>query len=349
MWQLLRWGAALLIALSPLYLVLYHALDELNSSPEIAPEAISLTLDDALVFWHKGKYKESLVILDHIDKSKPEVSFYRAYFERYLQHQVTPQLPSQTTFAENCSQKILFVTGDVYSLAQATVFMSRFANDERLATLPICIEPTIWFDPAKINCQQNQTEDGRLACDLPQLAKSLKAQNFTHLVVFADKGKANVHNGIMFLDRQDSYDVFVHELAHFAGFVDEYPLTGQLAAQICAGDDTPNLVFRKAGTQVIDTDYWQSIGLDSDLSLTKARTCDNHPNQAYKVEKKLTFMEYHDVAYIPEHYLAVWQKRLSTQTYSPSAHVNFAQFYEGKNNLRESQFWRTKYQGYLKN
>ena len=40
--------------------------------------------------------------------------------------------------------------------------------------------------------------------------------------MYAKKGKANVHNGIMFIDRQDSYDVFINELAHFAGFIDEY-------------------------------------------------------------------------------------------------------------------------------
>jgi hypothetical protein len=137
----------------------------------------------------------------------------------------------------------------------------------------------------------------------------------------------------MYLDQQDTYDVFIHELAHFSGFVDEYPLTAEMAKQICEGQNAPNLMF---------TDTNPNLS-----KLVAARTCDNHPNQAYKTSKKLTFMEYHDVAYIPEDYLNAWHKRLLEQQNSPSAHVNFAQFYETKNNIQEGQFWRAKYQEYL--
>jgi hypothetical protein len=39
-----------------------------------------------------------------------------------------------------------------------------------------------------------------------------------------EKGGANVHLGMMYLDSHDSIDVFSHEISHLLGFVDEYPL-----------------------------------------------------------------------------------------------------------------------------
>ena len=40
-----------------------------------------------------------------------------------------------------------------------------------------------------------------------------------------EKGGANVDNGIMYLDEFDDIDVFIHELSHLVGFVDEYILS----------------------------------------------------------------------------------------------------------------------------
>jgi hypothetical protein len=204
-----------------------------------------------------------------------------------------------------------------------------------------------WFDPVDISCEENWQQSGRLGCQLLSLAKKLKSVPFTHLVMFAEKGKANVHNGIMFLDRQDTYDVFIHELAHFSGFIDEYPLSKGLAKRVCAGVDAPNIVFKQADEVDVDRQYWQSIGLQNSTDLFRARTCDNHTTQAFKASNQLTFMEYHDTGYIPAHYLSAWQRQLHQTPHLPSAHVNFAQLYEQSNNLSESQFWRAKYQQYI--
>ena len=110
------------------------------------------------------------------------------------------------------------MTPNIESLPQAEYFRSRFVKDPRMNTLSICIYDMTWFDPVDISCDENWQQSGRLGCQLLLLAEKLKKLPFTHLVMFADKGKANVHNGIMFLDRIDTYDVFIHELAHFSGF-----------------------------------------------------------------------------------------------------------------------------------
>ena len=248
---------------------------------------------------------------------------------------------------KHCKQKLLFVASGAESLSQAEVFRSRFENDSRLSSLPICIFDVTWQVQSDLSCNENWQQSGRLGCQMLPLAAKLKSIAFTHLVVFAEKGKANVHNGIMFLDNQDSYDVFIHELAHFSGFIDEYPLSQGLAKRVCQGVEAPNMVFQKNKNVAADQKYWQSLGLKNIPEIHAARTCDNHPAQAFKASSKLTFMEYHDTAYIPDYYLATWQKQLQHIPNQPSAHINFAQLYEDVNNSSEGQFWRAKYQQYL--
>ena len=130
-------------------------------------------------------------------------------------------------------------------------------------------------------------------------------------------------------------------------FIDEYPLSQDLAKRVCAGVDAPNVVFKSLDSVEADRHYWQSIGLENSTDIFTARTCDNHATQAFKASNQLTFMEYHDTAFIPAHYLTAWQRQLQKTPNQPSAHINFSQLYEQSNNLTESLFWRTKYQQYL--
>jgi hypothetical protein len=106
-------------------------------------------------------------------------------------------------------------------------------------------------------------------------------------------------------------------------------------------------VFKQAENSNADRQYWDSIGLQNNKDIFAARTCDNHSTQAFKASNQLTFMEYHDTAYIPSYYLTAWQRQLQKTPNHPSAHINFAQLYEQSNNLSESQFWRARYQQYI--
>lgn len=317
-----------------------------------AQQDAELQLSTGMALWENAQYQQaSQVFLSLGEKTlQPKlqslVALYRDHSRAFLENQQSDIFQQLPTLSESCKQKILFVTPELSSLAQAEHFRMRFAQDMRLKSLPICIYATTWFDPLQINCQENWQQSGRLGCELLSLAEKLKPLAFTHLVIFADKGKANVHNGIMFLDRHDTYDVFIHELAHFSGFIDEYPLNQELAKRVCAGVDAPNLVFQRAKQHSTDQGYWQSIGIKDEQSLYAARTCDNHSTQAFKASNKLTFMEYHDTAFIPSQYLKAWQLQLQDKPNQPSAHVNFAQLYEQSNNSLESQFWRAKYQQY---
>ncbi|MGJ8679002.1 hypothetical protein [Paraglaciecola sp.] len=302
---------------------------QFDNQTEIKPTpSISIALD----LWRQKQYHSSLAMLEELNQPQSEAGFYEFYFKTFVNGTINQTFSQQAALPSSCSQQLLFVAGSVNSLTQAEKLKQKLINDQRLQSLPICAYELIWFNPETVQCTNNQTTHQRISCDLPLLAQHVKSLQFTHLVIFAKDGKANVHNGIMYLDQQDTYDVFVHELAHFAGFVDEYPLSAELAKQVCQQGRAPNLRFSKP---------------NDSTNLSPARTCDNHPNQAYKNSKRLTFMEYHDVAYIPEQYLTAWRNSLLDQHNSPSAHVNFAQFYEEHNNVTESQYWRAKYKMYL--
>jgi hypothetical protein len=360
MTTLTKWGVAIVYVLVLVGLTVnYHFFDmavaqkNIPAAFHIADKVVERQLAHGLVLWRDKKYQQAsqaflLIGSQNVsERLQSLTSLYLYYTKAFNKNRQSGFIHPLSTLPDTCKQKILFVTADIESLAQAEHFKDRFLQDSRLSSLPICIYDVTWFDPVNITCDENWQQSGRLGCQLLSLAEKLKSVPFTHLVMFADKGKANVHNGIMFLDRMDTYDVFIHELAHFSGFIDEYPLSQDLAKRICAGIDAPNIVFKQAGQINVDRLYWQSIGMQSSTDVFAARTCDNHPTQAFKASNQLTFMEYHDTAFIPAHYLIAWQKQLQNTPALPSAHVNFAQLYEQSNNLSESQFWRAKYQQYI--
>jgi hypothetical protein len=355
-----KWGIALVCVLVTAWLMLNHYLLDITPAPEnqlatklLPNELVEQQLADGLALWRDKKYQQSAKVFSSIGSKNlnQDLRFLTRLYEYHTtafnKNRNSDFKQQLSTLPDNCKQKILFVTPDIGSLVQAEYFRSRFSEDPRLNSLAICIYDVTWFDPIDISCEENWHQSGRLGCQLITLAEKLKSLPFTHLVMFADKGKANVHNGIMFLDRQDTYDVFIHELAHFSGFIDEYPLSKALAKRVCAGVDAPNIVFKQVDKSKADREYWQSIGLQDNIDLFAARTCDNHSTQAFKASKQLTFMEYHDTAYIPAHYLTAWQRQLQNTPNQPSAHINFAQLYEQSNNLPESQFWRARYQQYM--
>ena len=355
-----KWGIALVCVLIPAWLILEHYSVDVAPAPENVPSSNQVPnkvaeqqLAHGIALWRDKQYQQaeqefSLLESKNLNEDLHSLtSLYQYHATAFNKNRNADFMQQLSVLPNDCKQKLLFVTPEIESLAQAEHFRSRFAQDPRLSSLSICIYDLTWFDPVDLACKENWQQSGRLGCQLLSLAEKLKNLPFTHLVMFADKGKANVHNGIMFLDRKDTYDVFIHELAHFSGFIDEYPLSKALAKRVCAGVDAPNVVFKQVKQSEADRQYWRSIGLQNKPPLFAARTCDNHSTQAFKASKQLTFMEFHDTAFIPANYLSAWQKQLQTTPSLPSAHINFAQLYEQSNNLSESQFWRARYQQYL--
>ena len=304
-------------------------------------------LAEALSLWHQADYRQAVNFFELAAESgSDQAKLYTLYTKQWLaaQQNSIHRASNRHDWADgDCRQQVLFVTAELTSLPQATEFIRQFNGDQRLQRLPICIAPKVEFVPDLLHCE-NVDAHTRIRCDITPLAANLKDRQFTHLVIFARQGKANVHNGIMYLDQKDTYDVLIHELAHFAGFVDEYPLSAELAERICGGVDAPNLVFQQAGQSQPDMHYWQQLGQAHNFVLSKAQTCNNHATQAFKMSDNLTFMQYHDLRRIPDTYIAAWQAALRQNRNITPAFINFAQLYEEQND--DGDYWRARYQAF---
>jgi hypothetical protein len=343
---------SLVLAIVPVLIITQHYLGpNPSTTTQHQPQKhnvklASKNLTQGLRLWQQGEYDKALASINlaaELGSTKAEL--YQHYALTWQNTPLNGINPSLVNWAgAGCLQQILFVTSELSSLTQATEFIRRFNTDVRLHELPICIAPQVVFVPKLLACDDVSSAT-RISCDIAPLAANLKDAQFTHLVIFAKQGKANVHNGIMYLDQQDSYDVLVHELAHFAGFIDEYPLSKELAERVCSGIDTPNLVFQQAGQKQPDLHYWQQQGRSDKVKLTKARTCNNHSAQAFKVSSEMTFLEYHDLNRIPTSYVAAWKASLQQNLSITPAFINFAQLYEQQQN-DSALYWRERYQAF---
>lgn len=228
------------------------------------------------------------------------------------------------TNEKTCAQQLQFVAGNIHSLVQARAFKQAFENDPRFEGLSICINPVAWVAPSKLGCDLPKVSQ-RVNCDLSAFSEVLSTPNFSHLVVFSPLGKAYVQRGVMYLDQSDEYSVFVHELAHFANFVDEYALSPVFAHKHCRISDAPNLMLQshigaldkrklarwERALQQANSKQENSNALS--LSLAASRTCENAELTSIKPSADITFLEHHDIEYIPPLYLTLWQQELNKQ------------------------------------
>lgn len=274
----------------------------------------------------------------------------------YLQHirlfwhqteSKSSELSRFETQKAQCTIQIQTLATSLEGIINATQFQQNYAQDKRLDALPICLNIPILARHDKVQCASDWQRSKRLGCDMRDLETVTQGHDFSHLVVIADEGKANVYNGIMFLDLADTYDVFVHELAHFAGFVDEYPLSSGLAESTCVRDDAPNLIYASEGSNLDLAELAKWFNTAHPVRLSSSRTCNNHQNSAYKPVNEMTFMEFYDQGSIPDIYLTLWLRALQERTRLVPASVNFAQANARAGEEQKAAFWWQKYRQFI--
>lgn len=266
---------------------------------------------------------------------------YLEVLQQYKIRSLTDVFLSEQQYTNNikanwCSQQLQFVASALSSVVQALNFKRQFEQDNRFRELSICINPIVWLPKNALACQ-NESINARISCNLTGFARIKKQPSFTHLVVFAETGKAYVQRGVMYLDRRDEYSVFVHELAHFAAFVDEYPLSHSMARVHCAAPTAPNLIV-SSESEALDQVALQRWHLASEgsLALSVSRTCDRTEGvTSFKPSAAITFLEHHDTEYIPPLYLTLWQQQLGKQSEAIEASYEFLHL-ANKNRLGQS-------------
>ncbi|WP_110427356.1 sel1 repeat family protein [Glaciecola sp. KUL10] len=241
-----------------------------------------------------------------------------------------------------CDQTIEVVATSLESLVQANLFINKFKQDERLKGLNICFNKPVWLSSDSFVCESGTKDNDRLVCDLTYLSSAKRVPMFSNLIIFEQEGKANVNNGIMYIDMADQYSVFVHELAHFAGFVDEYALPKHLAHYHCERAKAPNLILlgEISYSPMLQAKNWQEKlselkmldPSDERIGFSQSSTCIKAKMRAFKPSKAMTFMEFHDVEYIPRIYVELWQEVIEKQRNNKPILTNLAiSAYENEN------------------
>lgn len=274
-------------------------------------------LQAAKTHWQQGQLADALM---HLQNSQQLVGLSTQLQTRLLDTTHTTLIRRQS-----CVVKLQPVLDSWASWLQLLGLLAMFEQDTRLSTLPICWQQPLRLPEGSLQCQAQP----RLACNLLPLHGALKDSQGTHLLMLAEQGKANVHNGVMFLDRQDSYSVFVHELAHFAGLLDEYALSQPLATEVCQLGQQANLHI--------------SSHAQSHMGVAVA-TCDAAGRYAYKKGTDFTFMQYHDVPHIPADYLTYWHQAFLEPAQLVPFYVNLAQQFADNDQPRQADFWQKRSQ-----
>lgn len=121
---------------------------------------------------------------------------------------------------EYCPNSIQFFATTLAHLQQLEQLISGFKQSPFSSY--ICFAPVRYIAINALACTANSQQ--AIQCDeltLQDLAPSIHTR-FVGLLL--PQGGANVHFGILYVDAQDSLDVFIHEISHLLGFIDEYPL-----------------------------------------------------------------------------------------------------------------------------
>lgn len=326
----------------------------LHSAPEKARPWLEKTADNDVVsafhfgrlLWDEGDRKRAVLYLKKAaDEGHSVAKALTRMLARY-QPVALKNLTPKSTFASECKQRVQLFATSLTTIERAHQYYAQFSQDKRLQALPICMARPLWLEKNELNCADNWKKSGRLGCDVRPLSAAVEALDFTHAVIIAEQGKANVNNGVMFLDMSDTYSVFVHELAHFAGFVDEYPMSSSLAQTYCQRQDAPNLLFDGEITYqpISRLDNWRT--LQSAVGLWPAKSCRNVKIKAYKPSGKITFMEHHDSGEIPAIYLKLWQQQLNDPAKQNPVYMNLFQAFNSHGQSAKADIWLQRYNAY---
>lgn len=195
-----------------------------------------------------------------------------------------------------------------------------------------------FYQPQQVQCEL-QGERQRLHCKLPLLPVELQQAH----IVYADHGIASATGDRhMNLPMRAPINVLAHELAHWFGLADEYPLSGQIAEDFCAGRyDHPSLNvvvtesqqlsssqlkalwqqlpwnfavadWRQLG-QPLAADQWHLGSAADTVGLHAIDSCKAVGKFAWRPVDYFTAMHYVDIYAWPSLYLELIERQLSQQ------------------------------------
>ena len=252
--------------------------------------------------------------------------------EQNIEHNIKKNIKQNIKQNSACSVDVQLFATSLKGLRHGQQLMSAFEH-HKLAKY-ICLRIPKYVPAEAINCLHGVNEN--ISCNT-SVWITRNDINTRYLGIIVEQGGANVDHGIMYIDQDDNLDVLVHELSHFIGFVDEYPLPKQhqkcqqvqqspfahnlvvlpdfyqgerekLRASILSQVPWRNLIkqstpilsrYQQGWTLATPVTYQNEIGLFTTASCNKQRK-----TQAFKPLASRTKLEYFEL-YFPEIYLNI--------------------------------------------
>jgi len=217
-----------------------------------------------------------------------------------------------------------------------TPLLERFADwpAHPMARFADCFQGR-FYQPQQVQCELHG-ERQRLHCKLQLLPVEL---NQAH-IVYAEHGIANTAGDRhMNLPLSAHMNLLAHELAHWLGLADEYQLSGDIAADFCAGrydhpslnvvvTDSPQLTgvelkalwqqlpwnfavvdWQQLG-QSLGNDVWQLGSASNSIGLHAIESCKAVGKFAWRPVDYFTAMHYVDIYAWPDLYLELIERQL---------------------------------------
>jgi hypothetical protein len=211
----------------------------------------------------------------------------------------------ESATSQQCSLTIQPVLSTLQSASRWLHLSQAWQQDRQLSSLAICFSTPVFVDTLTLACSEQQGT--RIHCDHKALKPVVQRTGATQVLVVAGKGGASYNNGWLQLPETATLPLLRHELSHIFGFIDEYPLSADIAVSECqAGRITPNILFSKEDLPSYLA-RWQ-LSAD-DIELTAVNSCQHASTQAYRVVRVDSHLQHYELA-MPDLYLQLMKKQL---------------------------------------
>ncbi|MGJ8631574.1 MAG: hypothetical protein ACSHWT_11075 [Glaciecola sp.] len=223
---------------------------------------------------------------------------------KYIYPQIAPQVSADISVTQftRCVDHVALIAHSVIDYHYLMGLYDDFVFDTNMRFLPVCLLPPMMISD---NARDQQAH-------LPLLT--------TQIVKVQAQGNAYVSDAVMQLAHTDTYQVFIHELAHFAGFLDEYPMSAAAARFQCnIARNAPNVIHASQLGDNNDQPHPYADIFIAQLNLRKENAdyehigCETQHNQIRRFllhPNDFTFLRFYDVPVIPYLYQYLWQQQV---------------------------------------
>jgi len=278
-------------------------------------------------------------------------------------------------FVPSCAASIQFFATSLADLYKSEQLLRDF-KEHRLSEF-VCFSPVRYRSIKKVKCSSKPTL--AFKCDESQWLTIADDINTRFVGVMLPQGGANVHLGMLYIDRQDSRDVFAHEISHLLGFIDEYPLPAnhQKCLQIQTHTFSENIAVLANGylgkqeevrakilkqlswgesikittpilhRKNVNKDEGKQIWLlgtpkkyNNQVGVFASESCDNSPQQAYKPVFFQTQLRYNNKLF-PKVYSRFLREH-ALKFLMPSFHYNIALALKSQQSTSLAKVWFNK-------